>query len=311
MIKLPTYQELLKPVLEELNAVFPEGLRKVPLSERIANNLNIPFELRNQKYDSGRGIVFDERVGWAVTYLVKAGLIDKAARGLNKITDEGKNLLLNQDGPYDNNTLRRYPSFIEYLSPRIGENTDLNSEQPMVRFQTNHEPPLEFITSQYAIIKAELANEIIDYILNQSPTFFEKLIIELLTKIGYGGNFKDSSQHSGQPGDEGIDGIINEDRLGLGKIYLQAKRYRRDIPVGRPAIQSFAGALSGRGAITKGVFITTSKFTSEAKSFISHTSNIVLIDGNQLAELMMEYGLGVSTQQTFVIQKIDTDYFED
>ena len=308
---MPNHQELFRIVLEELNAVFPSGYRKKPLTDRIALVLNISDELKTQIYESGKGYVFEGRVGWAITYLGKAGLIDKAIRGLNIISAEGKKLLETVDGPFNNNTLKRFPSFLEFVNPQL---IDIEDDIARSEFQNStvlQEPPIEFIARQHALYKAELADELLEFIIKQTPLFFEKLIIDLLIKMGYGGSYKDAAKHLGKSGDEGIDGIISEDRLGLGRIYLQAKKYNRNNSIGRPDIQSFVGALSSKGLNTKGVFITTSKFTNEAKSFISHTTNIVLIDGKELAQLMMEYELGVSTQQTFIIQKIDTDYFEE
>jgi restriction system protein len=308
---MPNHQELFRIVLEELNAVFPSGYKKKPLANEIANKLNLSNELRTQIYESGRGYIFEGRVGWAITYLSKAGLIDKSLRGINIISEEGKNLLATVNGPYDNNTLKRYRSFLEFVAPHAIDNSEELSKSEFQKPFISSEPPLEYITKQYAIYKEELAEELLDIIISQTPAFFERLIIDLLIKMGYGGSYKDAAKHLGKSGDEGIDGIISEDRLGLGRIYLQAKKYDRSNAIGRPAIQSFAGALSSKGLNTKGVFITTSKFTNDAKSYVSHTTNIVLIDGKELTQLMMEYGLGVSTQQTFVIQKIDTDYFED
>jgi len=308
---MPNHQELFRIVLEELNSEFPSGFKKKPLADRIANVLNLSNDLRTKIYESGRGYVFEGRVGWAITYLAKAGLIDKSKRGYNVISDEGKRLLKTVSAPINNGTLMRYPSFLEFINPQISENENLLFRTNIQNLIEVEEPPIELIARKHALYKADLADELLEFIIKQSPVFFERLIIDLLIRMGYGGSYKDASNHLGKSGDEGIDGIINNDRLGLAKIYLQAKKYNRDNPVGRPAIQSFVGALSGKGANTQGVFITTSKFTYDAKSYESRTANIVLIDGTELAQLMMEYGLGVSTQQTFIIQKIDTDYFEE
>ena len=252
---------------------------------------------------SGRQEKFRNRVAWAKTYLVKAGLLSSPKRGHFAITPAGQSTLREKPARIDVAFLRRYPSFVSFVETK--NPSDATSESvpaPM-------ESPEEMIEAAHARLNQDLASDLLGRIKAARPVFFEGLVVELLLKMGYGGSRHDAGRAIGRSGDGGIDGIINEDRLGLDSIYLQAKRW--DQPVGRPEIQKFAGALAEHRA-RKGVFITTSTFTKEAvASATKHDARIVLIDGEKLASLMIVHGLGVTLQASYDVKRIDSDYFAD
>jgi restriction system protein len=245
-------------------------------------------------------------VAWAKTYLKQAGILTPVRRGIFRITDRGREILLNPPDKIDISFLEKYPEFIEFKQRRTsGEDTTTDQRKELVSSDT----PEETLEAAYQNIREELANELLEAVKANSYQFFERLVIELLVKMGYGGSRKEAGNALGKSGDEGIDGIINEDRLGLDTIYLQAKKWEGT--VGRPEIQKFVGALHGKRA-KKGVFITTGSFSSEAKEYVSHIDpKVVLIDGNQLSEYMMDFGLGVSTTAVYETKNIDTDYFTE
>ncbi|MDP3058465.1 MAG: restriction endonuclease, partial [bacterium] len=261
-------------------------------------------EQRNELLPSGKQAIFDNRVGWARTYLKKAGLLEQPRRAVMLITSRGRDVLRNNVEHIDCEYLNRFP---EFLSWRSGTGT----ESPIIPLAQISEglTPEEVLENAYLIIRKSLASDLLSKVKACSPGFFERLVVELLVKIGYGGSLRDAGKTMGRTGDGGIDGIIKEDRLGLDIIYIQAKRWEGT--VGRPEIQKFAGALLMHRA-KKGVFITTSGFTKEALDYIEKIdSKIVLIDGEQLAQLMMDFDLGVSREAIFELKRIDSDYFLD
>jgi restriction system protein len=261
-------------------------------------------EERNELLPSGGQGVFNNRVHWARTYLKQAGLLDAPRRGYFQITDRGLSLLAEKPNVVNVTLLERYPEFLEFRSRRKGKNNDVGEE-----ISTSTETPEDALASAYMAIQRKVEEEIIDSIMQSSPSFFERLVVDLLVKMGYGGNRQDAGRALGKSGDGGIDGIINEDRLGLDVIYIQAKRW--DGTVGRPEIQKFAGALQGQRA-RKGVFITTSSFSRGAIEYASQIeSKIILIDGDRLASLMVEHNVGVSTSGVYEVKKIDSDYFDE
>ena len=259
----------------------------------------------NELLPSGQQGVFANRVGWARSYLKKAGLIEYTKRGYCKITDRGLKVL-SQNPTYINvKFLKQFPDFFEsgyFAVKKIKENTDTGIE-------TEEQTPEEIFEYSYQKIRQDLASDLLTRIKSSSPGFFERIVVELLVKMGYGGSRKDAGSAVGKSGDGGIDGIIKEDKLGLDAIYLQAKRW--DSTVGRPEIQKFAGALQGFRA-KKGVFITTSNFSKEAEDYASRIENkIVLIDGETLAQHMIDYDVGVSRIASYEVKKIDSDYFSE
>ncbi len=272
--------------------------------EFLAKAFHLTPEQRQELLPSGQQPIFDNRVGWARTYLKKAGLLESSKRSIFKITDRGVKVL--QQNPPSINTLflKQFPEYIEFQ--KLSNTTERQTE--LVDDSTKNTPE-ETLEEAYQTIRKSLTEDLLTKIKTYPPVFFEKLVVELLVKMGYGGSIKDAGKAVGKSGDEGIDGIIKEDKLGLDVIYIQAKRWEN--VVGRPEIHRFVGALAGQGA-KKGIFITTAKFTNEAREYIPRNeTKIVLIDGEQLAQFMIDYNLGVSTVSTYEIKKIDSDYFGD
>jgi len=253
---------------------------------------------------SGQQAVFTNRIGWARSYLKKAGLLESPRRGAFKITEGGQSVLAENPEKIDVKYLGRFPEFIEFRDP----SKPITASDNGTVVQESDRTPEEVLELAHQSIRDSLIEELLTKILSCSPAFFETLVVELLVKMGYGGSRKDAGERIGQTGDGGIDGIIKEDRLGLDTIFIQAKRWQGN--VGRPEIQKFVGALQGQRA-KKGVFITTSKFTSDAVEYSSFIdTKVVLIDGNKLAGLMIDFDVGVSTSASYVIKKMDSDYFE-
>jgi restriction system protein len=296
---IPDYQSIMLPLLKLAGDEKEHSLREA--IEALADEFKLTDEERKELLPSGRQATFDNRVGWARTYMKKAGLLESTKRGYFQITERGLDVLKQNPSEIDNAFLRQFPEFIEFQTPRDKR----RSEQDVSDTQT----PEEEIEAAYQGVRQELATELLQTIKSCSPAFFERLVIDLLVKMGYGGTRKDAGQAVGKSGDGGIDGIIKEDRLGLDIVYIQAKRW--DGPVGRPEIQKFAGALQGQRA-RKGIFITTSAFTQSAQDYVSRIdSKIVLIDGNALAQLMIDYNIGVTAVTSYELKRVDTDYFTE
>jgi restriction system protein len=262
-----------------------------------------PEELR-ELLPSGKQTVFYSRVGWAKTYLAKAKLIDKVRRSHYVMTSRGREVLNENPPEIKNEFLAQFPEFTEFR--RREAQKEAQSEKEIYR---EEKTPEEVLEEAYAELRENLAQELLDIVRQSTPAFFERLVVELLVRMGYGGSHREAARAVGQVGDEGIDGIIDQDRLGLDTIYIQAKKW--DQCVGRPEIQKFVGALAGKRA-KKGVFITTSSFSQEAVRYVSTIeAKIVLIDGKRLAELMIDYGVGVTTVTTYQLKRVDSDYFNN
>lgn len=276
--------------------------------EELANEFNLSSEERNELLPSGSQAVFNNRVGWARSYLKQAGLLASPKRGFFTITPKGTELLATNPEKIDISVLEQYPEFIEFKNRK----KDKSETEAQVETSSKSEStltPEDALASAYKQLRSALESEVLGSVKESSPSFFERLVVDLLVKMGYGGNRQDAGKALGKSGDGGIDGIINEDRLGLDVIYLQAKRWEGS--VGRPEIQKFAGALQGQRA-RKGVFITTSSFTNEAKEYASLIeSKIILIDGEQLSRLMVEHNVGVSAVGQYEVKKLDSDYFDN
>lgn len=301
---IPDYQSCMLPLLR-----FAGDREEHQLKNAIAA-LAIEFSLTDEERDeflpSGQQPVFTNRVGWARTYLKKAGLLSSPRRGYFKITDRGTQVLGEKPSKINQKYLERFPEFVEFKSIRREKPEENGSDTPELALgQTPHEA----LESAYERLRSELASDILSSIRGCDPSLFEKIVVELLVKMGYGGSRKDAGRAIGRSGDEGIDGIIKEDHLGLDNIFIQAKRW--EATIGRPEIQKFAGALQGQRAL-KGIFITTSDFTKDALDFVSRIdSKIILIDGATLAKLMIDFAVGVNPVATYQVQKIDSDYFTD
>jgi restriction system protein len=301
---VPDYQSFMLPLLRHFADGAVHSLHEAFDSLAVEFKLS-PEDLR-EPLPSGRQTKYRNRVGWARTYLSKAGLLETEKRGNYRITEVGRKVLADKPAKIDVRFLERFPSFVEFKETKHREESPSSESLPPGE---SKESPEELIESAYAQLNRALAAELLARIRAAAPDFFERLVVELLLKMGYGGSRLDAGQAIGRSGDGGIDGIINEDRLGLDSIYLQAKRW--DAPVGRPEIQKFAGALAEHRA-RKGVFITTSSFTKEAfASATKHDARIVLIDGEKLATLMIDHGLGVTLEASYEVKRIDSDYFSE
>lgn len=299
---IPDYQTLMLPLLRLLSDNNEHLLREAV--QELANEFNLTEEERRQLLPSGVSTVIGSRVGWARTYLHKAGLVESKRRGCLQISARGLSILKKKPLKIDVEFLRQYPEFVEFQTAK--KDKDRNQLELL---SSNEATPEEALDTAYQKLRADLEVELLDRVKAAPPAFFERLVIDVLVKMGYGGSRTDAGEAVGRSGDGGIDGIIKEDRLGLDAIYIQAKRW--DNTVGRPEVQRFAGALQGHRA-RKGVFITTSSFTKEAEEYArSIDSKIVLINGLQLAKLMIDQNVAVSVVGSYEIKKIDSDYFED
>ncbi len=259
-----------------------------------------------ERLPSGKQSRFANRVGWAQTHLKKAGLLIQPGRGRFVITPRGAGVLAEHPSEITMASLMQFPEFVEFRRSASGVH---GGGGPIVPPGVAELDPQEQLDRSYQGIRQVLAQDLLQKMKDCAPSFFERLVVDLLVKMGYGGSFKDAAQAVGQSGDGGVDGVIKEDRLGLDLVYLQAKRWQGT--VGRPVVQGFAGSLEGFKA-HKGVLITTSKFTPDAHDYVSHIGKrIVLISGEQLAQLMIDHGIGVTEVETYVVKRLDLDYFED
>jgi restriction system protein len=306
---VPDFQYIMLPLLKYYAEVNQE-VTVTDATEYLSNFFNLTEEEIDELLPSGIQTRFFNRVGWACTHLKKAELVKSTRRGYSKITETGQQLLKNNPVKIDLKLLEQYPSYREFQKLKGTRKKKDNSE--VENLDHNHDnliTPAESLEEAYQNLRDELASEILDKLKSISPFFFEKLVVELLVKMGYGGSRSDAGKAIGRSGDGGIDGIIKEDKLGLDVIYIQAKRWAENA-VSRPQVQQFAGALAGQKA-NKGIFITTSRFTEEARGYVNQIgSKIVLIDGEQLAQLMIDFDVGVSTASIYCVKKIDSDYFD-
>jgi restriction system protein len=308
--QLPTYQDMMLPILQVL--AKHGKLHQKDYASQAADLLSIPEIERQALLPSGSQPVFYNRAGWAAWYLMQAGLLSKPKRAWAEITGEGRKLLATNPAKVDNKILAKYPSFVEKVLTKYpnvaGKAVPLaTTEAP----QSEVETPDEAIALAYSNLNQTLATDLLATLRKMDHFKFEQLVVDLLLAMGYGGSREEAAQVTKKSGDEGIDGIIKEDRLGLDVIYLQAKRYQEDSAISREKLQSFVGALSGKHA-SKGVFITTSRFAETAITYAAGVpQKVILIDGERLAELMIEHDVGVTTRQILKIKQIDTDYFED
>lgn len=300
---IPDYQTCMLPFLRHLGDGNEHSLRDT--EEALAERFNLTPAERAELLPSGQQGVFKNRIGWARTYLKKAGMIEAPKRAVFKITERGQQTLASNPARIDIKFLEQWPEFIAFRDIAKGSAV----QAPPMDVPIAAATPEEAIEVAYQSLRDQLAQELLAKILSCSPTFFEQLVVELLVKMGYGGSRRDAGERVGQTGDGGIDGIIKEDRLGLDTIFIQAKRWQGS--VGRPEIQKFVGALQGQRA-RKGVFITTSYYTVDAVDYASRIdTKVVLIDGKQLSALMIDFDVGVSAAASYIVKRIDSDYFEE
>ncbi len=296
---VPDFQSLMLPLLKITSDGQEHSNSEV--IEALASEFRLTADDRKEMLPSGRQLRFDNRVMWARAHLKMAGLLEITGRGRFRITERGSGVLKEELSKIDVRFLMQFPDYA------ISRNANTKAEGPT---EETKQTPDEILEASYQNLRSDLAERLIDRMMNCSPRFFEKLVVDLLVGMGYGGSIKDAGQAVGQSGDGGIDGIIKEDKLGLDFVYIQAKRWEGT--VGRPAVQAFAGSLMGQNA-RKGVFITTSQFSKEAKDYVRiiPQPKIVLIDGEQLAQLLIDHGIGVTEVATYIVKKVDLDYFNE
>jgi len=295
---IPVFQQIMLPLLKLLKDKQEHSLRQV--IDLLTSQFNLTLDEQRELLPSGKQAIFDNRVGWARTHLKKAGLLEPTRRGFFRITGRGLHVLEQKPEKIDVKLLEQFEEFKEFRAIRREKPIELDEEEPETT-------PEEALANAYQNLKNDLASDLLQQLKTSSPRQFEHIVIDLLVAMGYGGSRKEAAKAIGKSGDEGIDGIINEDRLGLDVIYVQAKKWEGT--VGRPEIQKFAGALQGQHA-KKGIFITTSNFSKEAADFASRVDNkIILIDGGTLVQYMIDHNIGVTPSVNYEVKKIDLDYF--
>ena len=298
---IPKFEDFLFPFLNQFKET--EIKSKKEITEALISHFQLSEDDIAMKTRAGSSTQLNDRIGWCRQWLRRALFIELNGRAEYKITQRGKDYL-NTHTDLRETDLLEYPEFAEYSGVHRKDKQFESCSITDVDVS-----PTEQLENAYAAIQSDLAFELLEKVMQQSPAFFEQLVVDLLVKMGYGGSFADSARVTQLTNDEGIDGIIYEDKLGLDKIYIQAKRWSNQ--VSRPNIQQFAGALAGQNA-TKGVFITTSTFSKDARLFVEKVQQkIVLIDGQELAKYMIEYNVGVSVKKEYIIKRIDSDYFEE
>lgn len=301
---IPDFQTLMLPLLKLLNEKGElEAREAAPL---LGDRFQLTEEERRKLLPSGKQEVFANRVGWARTFVKKAGLLETPRRGLWRLTDRGKNVLRQNPEKIDVKFLKQFPEFLDWGPDKkdkadevvVGDLSDVHEDTPEEALETSVES-----------LRFSLESDLLQQVRSCTPEFFETLVVDLIVKMGYGGSRKDAGQAIGKSGDGGIDGIIKEDPLGLDVVYIQAKRWEGN--VGRPEIQKFAGALQGHRA-KKGIFITTADFSHDAKTYAENIdSKIVLISGKELVRLMIQHDLGVNVVDTYYVKRVDSDYFSE
>lgn len=302
-MSIPKYNEMYKEILTLISDGKPH--KSSEIRDRVYELKGVTDEDKAVLCPNGNQRLIDNRYGWTRTYLRKAGLIETVQRGYMALTDEGKKAIQNLPDVVDDTFLCNFENFRKFKYP--------NKQYTKNEIDENiNDTPQDILDKAHKEITDSLAEELLTEIMKNSSDFFERLVVNLLQKMGYGGTVENSGRVTGKTGDEGIDGIIKEDKLGFNMIYIQAKRWDIDRTVGRPEIQTFVGALAGQGA-SKGLFITTAKFSQQAYEYVKkqHTTKVVLVDGMTLAKLMIDYELGVSTVSVYPIKKLDSDFFEN
>ena len=302
---VPDYESLMHPVLSVLSD--GEHRTAAALREELAAKIGLTDQDRAERIPSGSR-VFDNRVHWAVTYLVQAGCVERPRRGIVTITDRGRDVLREHQDKVDGSVLEQFPEFIEFKN-RAGKKSKRNEETQRVAASPMPATPKERLSEAVEEADSAVADELIRRIREREPTFLEDVVLDLLTAMGYGGR-EGAAEHLGRSGDEGLDGVIRQDALGLDRVYVQAKRYAAERAIGRPEIQAFVGALHGAQA-DRGVFIATSRFTNEARDYADRVNaRLVLIGAQELGDLLVRHNVGVQVEETFFLKEVDEDYFE-
>ena len=314
-MSVPPFKEFLTPVLAALGDGEVHSFKDV--KSEVAESMHLTEEDLAERVPSGNLTRFNNMINWARTYLKKAGLVIVPKRSYIQITEEGKKLLASGETITDELLISRYPEYAKFRGAAGKGSSKPDGEAPAQPagpavpdspvVEDVGETPQETMDRVYATINDQLAEDLLEEVMSQSPAFFENLVIDLLKSMGYG---EGSTTREKISSDGGIDGIMHEDRLGFNLIYIQAKRWDPEKTVGRPVLQAFAGAMMGPPRVDKGLFITTAHFSKEAKQY-ADDQHIILIDGKRLSELMVEYDVGVTTQKTYRIKRIDSDYFSE
>jgi len=308
-MSIPKFFEFLGPTLELLTDGTIHNINSI--RSKVADKMRITEDDRRIMLPSGKQATYANRITWAVVYLKKAGLIQTVSRGNYRATQDGINTFQKVGIKLNLQDLEKSKEFVKF---RYGTNDENENHQlPTQTLLSIDITPEDSMEKAHNEMTTMLSDELLNAIMERSPRFFERLVVELLVKMGYGGAFEESGSVIGKTNDEGIDGVIREDKLGFSSIYIQAKRWDPESTVSRPEIQKFVGALAGQAA-TKGLFITTASFSKEAKNYANnraYNTKVVLVDGKALAKLMIENGVGVSTVNTYEIKKIDSDYFSE
>jgi len=304
---IPSYQELMLPMLR----LIADGHATIAECEPyLRSQFGISDVEAATLLPSGKQTYLSNRAHWARNYLSQAGLVEAVKRGHYRISALGKEHLATNPVTINGETLRKFPKFLEFLArsqPKSADPTVLVVQTTGSKGDT----PEDLISSAYSQIEGALVADLLEVVQTLSPSLFEQLIVDLLLAMGYGGGDRSMGERIGKSGDGGIDGIINEDALGLDAVYIQAKRHAPDSKVGRPSLQAFVGSLTGEGA-NKGVFVTTSDFSKEAKDYLNKVQHrIVLINGDRLARLMIQHEVGVRARKTYVLRSVDEDYFSE
>lgn len=303
---VPKYDWWYLPLLQLLSD--GQTRRMSDVYDVLAGQAGLSDADRAEMLPSGTDHTYRNRIGWARTFLKKAGLVASPKWGYVQITDRGRTALRECSTGIDDRWLMRFPEFAEWMRPSKSSSENVVATSGNSTANGAEETPRETLERMYSQMNRDLADELLERVKSISPAYFEKIVVDVMLAMGYGGSRQEAGHTVGQSGDGGIDGIIDEDRLGLDKIYLQAKRWENS--VGRPVVQAFSGALDGQRA-TKGVLITTSTFSGEARDYVRQISKkIVLIDGRQLSGLMIQHGVGVSIETTYALKRIDSDYFD-
>jgi restriction system protein len=300
---IPDFQTLMRPII----SFHQDGAdhRRRDLVEHLANEFNLSQEERAELLPSGSQRRFENRIAWALTHLTHAGLLTRPARGVTRITERGQRVFGEQLQRIDLGVLNRFEEYRKFRSPSDDENST-DRVSPVRDSDTSPEEAMEVASAE---LRDTLAGDLLEKLVTASPDFFEQVVVDLLIAMGYGGSKREAGERLGQSGDMGIDGVIREDALGLDAIYLQAKRWDPSSTVGRPDIQAFVGALHGARA-SKGVFLTTAKFSREAAEYAASVSpRVVLIDGHELTRLMIDHGVGVLNRTAYVVKRLDEEYF--
>jgi restriction system protein len=295
---IPDFQTIMLPLLKVAEDGKEHSIHD--FIDKLAQFFGLSEQELNELIPSGKQTIFYNRVGWARTYLSKSGLLELTQRPNYRITERGKDVLKQNPVRIDMKFLKRFPEYVQFKEVE-------SVRKPKVQEEKGDKTPEEVLEDAYQEIRDSLAEEVLESVMSCSSAFFERLVVELLVKMGYGGSQKDAARAVGQSGDGGVDGIIDEDRLGLDTIYIQAKKWKDSI--GRPEIQKFVGALAGKRA-KRGIFITTSVFTQDAIKYASEIdTKVILIDGKKLADFMIDYNIGVTEITSYELKRIDSDYF--